>query len=79
MGVLYRQCSVLQAGGHVFFECTFFLWREENYSLGACAAGEVPRADEQPALVMRFCVQLLLNWRATTLSSKKPMNVKENK
>ena len=49
-----------------------FLLREKNVSPDICEADVAPRADEV-ALVMRFCVQLLLERGAATPSSQNPL------
>ena len=48
--------------------------REKNFLPDTCASGLAQRTDV-PALVLRFCVQLLLKRGATTLSSRDSENV----
>ena len=61
--------------GHcsLFLQYMFsFVVEEKNVSLDTCAARVATQSTDVPALVMRFCVLLLLNRGATWPSSKKP-------
>ena len=72
MGDVHRHRSVTQAGWNVVkcpHSACFFLWREKNVSPDSCAAGVVTQRTDVLALVMPYCVQLVLERGATSLSS----------
>ena len=53
----------------VFFQRMFSFWKERNVSPDSYVAGVATQMTDVPALVTRFCVQLLLERGATTSSS----------
>ena len=70
MGDLYKHHRVVFASCGRFFSSltAHVLWRYKNVSTDVRVAGIAPRAGER-ALVLRFCVQLVLRREATTPSS----------